>query len=334
MGRKVLLLKETEIRSLLDARTCIEAVEEAFSSYAGGKAQLPGVIGLDVPEHRGEIHIKCGHISGGATYAIKIASGFGDNTKIGLPDNDGMVLVFEARTGSPAAFLMDNGFITDLRTGAAGAVAAKHLARKELQIVAVIGSGGQACIQVELLSYVRSFKEVRVYGRSSERVRVCTDALSKCPEMPEGCTFHPAASVQEAVEGADIVITVTSSREPLVRAEWINPGALITAVGSDDPGKQELYPEVLASADRIVADSLAQCLRLGEIHHAVDKGIITEKDVSAELGEITLGRKPGRQSEDEIIVCDLTGVGVQDVAAASVVLQRAREKNLGELWSI
>ena len=334
MGRKLLLLKETEIRSLLDARTCIDAVEEAFSSYAGGKAQLPGVIGLDVPEHHGEIHVKCGHISGGATYAIKIASGFGDNAKIGLPVNDGMVLVFEARTGAPAAFLLDNGFITDLRTGAAGAVAAKHLARKEPRIVAVIGSGGQARFQVELLSHVRAFKEVRVYGQSPERARACADDLSKRHGMPEGCTFQAMASVQEAVEGADIVITVTPSREPLVRAEWISPGALITAVGSDDPGKQELYPEVLASADRVVADSLPQCLRLGEIHHAVDKGVITEKDISAELGEITLGRKPGRQSENEIIVCDLTGVGVQDVAAASVVLERAREKDLGELLSI
>jgi ornithine cyclodeaminase/alanine dehydrogenase-like protein (mu-crystallin family) len=137
-------------------------------------------------------------------------------------------------------------------------------------------------------------------------------------------------SVQAAVEGADVVIAVTASCEPLVRAAWLKPGATVIAVGSDAPDKQELDVDVLARADKIVADSIAQCLRLGEIHHAVERGAIIKEKIHAELGEITAGIKPGRTSEDEIIVCDLTGVGVQDVAAASLILERAKAQGIGE----
>jgi len=330
MAREVLILREPEIRSLLDPAACVEAVEKALAAYSGGRAELPAVINLDVPESRGEIHIKSGHLHGGPYYAVKIASGFPGNTEKGLPASDGMVLVFDATTGVPAAFLLDNGYITDLRTGAAGAVAAKHLARRDVRTVAVIGTGAQARCQVRMLALVRPFREVRVWGRHPERARACVEDLRRSPDLPRGCRCDVAASVREAVEGADLVFTVTASREPLVRAAWLSAGCTVIALGSDGPDKQELDPDVLARADRIVADSLSQCLRLGEIHHAVDKGAITRDKVAAELGEVTGGTKPGRRSDREIIVCDLTGVGVQDVAAASLVMERARTSRLGE----
>jgi ornithine cyclodeaminase len=295
MARDVLILREPEIRTLLDPAACVEAVEKAFASYAGGRAELPAVINLEVPESRGEIHIKSGHLHGAPYYAVKIASGFPGNTEKGLPASDGMVLVFDAGTGFPAAFLLDNGYITDLRTGAAGAVAAKHLARRDVKRVAVIGSGAQARYQVRMLALVRQFREVRVWGRHPERTRACVEDLRRSPGLPQGCRFDAAASVREAVEGADVVFTVTASREPLVRAAWLSPGCTVIALGSDGPDKQELDPDVLARADRIVADSLSQCLRLGEIHHAVDKGAITEDKIAAELGEIIGGARPGRR---------------------------------------
>jgi ornithine cyclodeaminase len=235
-----------------------------------------------------------------------------------------MVVVFDTKTGAPAGFLFDNGFITDLRTGAAGAVAAKHLARKNVGTVAIIGTGGQARRQLEMLSLVRKFSEVRVWGRDATKARACIDDLGKTAGH-----VGLSESAQQAVEGADVVITVTSSREPLIRAEWLKPGVTIIAVGSDGPDKQELDIGVLARADKIVADSLPQCLRLGEIHHGVEAGVITKEKV-IELGEITAGLKPGRVSEDEIIVCDLTGVGVQDVAAATVIMERAKAAGRGE----
>ena len=329
MSREALILREPEIRDLLDPRACIAAMEQAFAAYSTGQAQLPSVIHLDVPENRGEIHIKAGYLNGGPYYAVKIVSGFLDNPQLGLPANDGMIVLFDARTGVPAAFLLDNGFITDFRTGAAGAVSAKHLAREKIAAVAVIGSGAQARYQVEMLALQRSFGEVRVWGRDPHKAQACADDLAKHRAIP-ACNFAVTESVREAVEGADVVVTVTASHEPLVRAVWLKPGSTVIAVGSDGPDKQELDVDVLARADKIVADSIPQCLRLGEIHHAVERGAIVKEKVYAELGEITAGLKPGRTSEDEIIVCDLTGVGVQDVAAASLVLERAKAEGRGE----
>jgi len=328
MSREVLILREPEIRALLDPQACIAAMEQAFAAYSTGQTELPGVIHLDIPESdvsekRGEIHVKAGYLHGGPYYAVKIVSGFAGNSQRGLPPNGGMVVVFDANTGAPAAFLLDNGFITGFRTGAAGAVAAKHLAREKIAAIAVIGTGAQARYQVEMLALERGFSEVRIWGRDSNKAQACAGHLAKSPGI-RACNFAVTESVQEAVEEADLVITVTASRKPLVRAAWLKPGVTVIAVGSDAPDKQELDVDVLGRADKIVADSIAQCLRLGEIRHAVEQRAMTKEKIYAELGEITAGLKPGRTSEDEIIVCDLTGVGVQDVAAASLVLERAK----------
>jgi ectoine utilization protein EutC len=324
MRRGFLVLREPEIDKLLDPASCREAVEEAFTAAATGRAVMPGVINLDLPEQEGEVHVKAGYIRGGACYAVKIASGFPGNAEKGLPSGDGMVLVFQAATGEPAALLLDNGLITDRRTAAAGAVAAEHLSRPDSRVGGVVGCGAQARHQLEALFLVRPFREVRIWGRSPEKARDCASEMSARDTLRGKCRFEAVGSAREAVEGADILLTVTSSREPLVRAEWLGHGIHVTAVGSDGPQKRELFPEVLARADRLVADSLSQCLRLGEIHHAVEAGAIRPEEVDAELGEITAGLKPGRQSEREITVCDLTGLGVQDVAAAALVLERAR----------
>jgi ectoine utilization protein EutC len=334
MHREILILREREILELLDPTACIAAMEQAFAAYSCGRAELPSVIHLDVPEHRGEIHIKTGHIHGNPYYAVKMVSGFPGNTQLGLPANDGMVVAFDTRTGAPAAFLLDNGLITDLRTAAAGAVAAKHLARREVDRVAVIGTGGQARYQMEMLSRVRSFGELRVWGRNLDKARARIEDLEQRGNLPANCRVSIAETVADAVENSDIVITVTASRAPLVRAEWLKPGVTVIAVGSDAPDKQELDVDVLARADRVVADSLSQCLRLGEIHHAVEKGAIVKEKVSGELGEIVAGQKPERVSKNEITVCDLTGVGVQDVAAASLVIERAQAAGRGEKISL
>src|SRR5215469_9210052 len=305
MPTPVLVLREHEIRSLLDPASCIAAVEDAFTAYATGNAELPGVIHLDVPEHRGEIHIKAGHLRGGNWYACKFASGFAGR-------NDGVVLTFDARTGAPAGILFDGGYLTDLRTAAAGAVAARHLAVPVVRKIAIIGTGIQSRLQPMLIQSLRPFQSAHLWGRRREAAEASAAAI--------GATV--ASTVEAAVDGAEIVVTVTASRSPLVRAEWLDPGALIIAVGSDGPDKQELDVGVLANADRVVADSLPQCSRLGEIHHAIAAGVL-QPDAVTELGEITSGRAPGRRTPTERIVCDLTGVGVQDVAAATVVMERA-----------
>src|ERR1700687_6082222 len=232
MKAEILLLREPEIRALLDPTACIAAVEKAFAAYSTGRAELPVVLHLHVPKNHGEIHIKAGHLHSAPVYAVKIVSGFPGDAARGVPAMTGMVLVFDARTGAPAAFLLDNGYITELRTAAAGAVAAKYLARRETTVVAVIGSGSQARYQIESLALVRSFREVRIYGRHRERAEVCAKDLAARLQSGHGVVaaaskFSVSASVREAVEGADIVVTVTSSCEPLVRAAWLAPGSTI-----------------------------------------------------------------------------------------------------------
>jgi ornithine cyclodeaminase len=227
------------------------------------------------------------------------------------------VIAFDARDGSPAAFLLDGGYLTDLRTGAAGGVAARHLAPERVDRVAVIGTGAQARYQVEALAQVRpGFAEVRVWGRTPDHAAAAVDDLHS--EFGDSCTLEYSATVREAVEGADVVITCTAAREPLIDAGWLADGAHVTAVGSDGPGKQELDPEILRRADVLVVDSRDQCVRLGELQHAPDQA-----GRSSELGTVCAGDAPGRAGEAELTVCDLTGVGVQDVAAANAVMASA-----------
>ena len=335
MGREVLVLREAEVRSAIDMPTCMDAVERAFAAYSSGAAELPGVIHLDVPEGGGEVHVKAGHLHGEPFYAVKFASGFSDPS-LGTPAIDGMVVVFDARNGAPAALLLDNGYLTDLRTGAAGGVAARWLAPQRVEIVAVIGTGGQVRHQLEALSVARpGFSEVRVWGRDADHAHASVEALRARPGATEGASFEIAETVRAAVDEADVVITCTASRDPLVRAAWLAPGAHVTALGSDGVGKQELDPDVLDRADVVAVDSRDQCARLGELQHALAAGVIGDPGADVvELGEIVSGRASGRTDEGQRTVCDLTGVGVQDVAAAIVVMDAAAREGLGERIAI
>ena len=294
---------------------CIEALEPAFAAYTTGAAELPSVIHLDVPEASGEIHVKAGHLHGAPAYAVKVASGFYAQDPAAI---DGLVLVFDARTGAPVAMLLDGGYLTDLRTGAAGGVAARHLAPTRVGTVAMIGTGAQARKQVEALSVVRpGIAEVRVWGRRDHRASAAAADIASIVPAADVTT---ARSVEEAVAGADVVVTCTAAREPLVRDDWIAPGTHVTAVGSDGEGKQELDPAILRRADLLVVDSRPQSERLGELQHAGDLA-----PRAIELGELCAGTAQGRTDDRQITVCDLTGLGVQDVAAANAVLA-----NLGD----
>ena len=316
MGR-VRILRADDVRAAIGMRACIDACERAFAAYSAGAAELPGVIHLDVPEARGEIHVKAGHLHGSPYYAVKAASGF-----YGLepPAIDGLVTVFDAHDGSPAAFLLDGGYLTDLRTGAAGGVAARHLAPERVERVAVIGTGAQARYQVEALAEVRpGFSAVRVWGRNPTHAQQAVEDLQTL--LGDDCAVKYLGSPREAVEGADVVITCTAAREPLVEAAWLASGAHVTAVGSDGPGKQELDPQILRDADVLAVDSVEQCSVLGELQHAGDQA-----GRAAELGAICDGAVAGRTEVGQLTVCDLTGVGVQDVAAANEVMRAVGER--------
>jgi ornithine cyclodeaminase len=321
----VQILLEHEIRSVIAPAEAREAVRDGFVKLARGQVTLPGVINLDLPEHSGEVHVKGAYIHGASFFSIKEAAGFYGNPARGLPVGSGMISVFHASTGLLAAVLFDNGFLTEFRTAAAGALAADLLARPTAEHIGIVGAGVQARYQLEALLEVRKPRRVRIYGRTPEHAQACAKELA----TRFGLDVRAVPTAREAVEGAEIVVTVTPSREPIVQPEWISPGTHITAVGSDGPDKQELAVGVLAKADKVVADRLEQCLRLGEIHHAVAAGVMATGDVHAELGEVAAGEKPGRTSDSEITVADLTGVGVQDAAVANHVIAAALARGLG-----
>jgi ornithine cyclodeaminase len=300
-------------------------VREAFVALARGEVTLPGVIGLELPEAGGEVHVKGAYLHGAPTYSFKVASGFYRNPERGLPVGAGLVLAFSAETGQLAAVLFDNGYLTELRTGAAGALAADLLARRDVRKVAMVGVGGQARYQLEALAGVRSPELVAAWGRDAARAEAYAGEM----RARLGLAVEAAPTVQAAVEGADVVVTTTPSREPLVRAEWLAPGAHVTAVGSDMPGKQELDAAVLARADKVVADRLEACLENGEIGRAVAAGALAAEDVHAELGQVAAGERPGRESDEEVTVADLTGVGVQDAAMAALVVTAAEARGAG-----
>jgi ectoine utilization protein EutC len=321
----VLVLSKEEIESVITIDDAIEAVEEGFKAYNSGKAVIPFPVALQVPDHSGDVHIKPGYIKGYDTYTVKIASGFYDNPKAGLPASHGMLLLFDSRTGYPLCIEVDRCYLTDLRTAAAGAVAARALAKKDISRVAVIGTGTQARMQITALSRVRDFDELRVWGRNPQRVKEYVAAMKDSLDA----RIVPANTAEEAVSGSDIVVTATMATSPVVKASWLSEGMHITAMGSDSPEKQELESAVLGRADKIVVDSLQQCVNLGEVHHAVEDGTITEENVHAELGEVLLGSKSGRESDREITVCDLTGIAVQDVVTSQIVYERALKKKIG-----
>jgi ornithine cyclodeaminase len=303
----------------------IAAVAEGFARLAQGKATVPPILRVDVPENHGEVDVKTAYIHGLDSFAIKMAAGFFDNRELGLPTGSGLMIVVSAKTGFPQALLLDNGYLTDVRTGIAGAIAARHLAREKIETVGVIGAGMQARYQMRGLKLVREFKRVLIYSLTPEQVDTYIEEMSE--EL--GVEVVAAGDYEEVVTQSDVVVTTTPAHEPYLQADWLHPGLHITCMGSDSEHKQELHAGVFSRVDRIVCDRKPQSFRLGELHHALEEGVISEDSEIMELGEITANLNPGRQSENEITVCDLTGVGVQDTAIARLAYQRALEQNLG-----
>ncbi|MDH4270702.1 MAG: cyclodeaminase [Candidatus Aminicenantes bacterium] len=323
---EVKILKEKEIRECVGMnQEAVDAVALGFTRLAEGKVSLPPIIRVDVESNRGEVDVKTAYIDGLDSFAIKVASGFLDNPAAGLPYGSGMMVVISAKTGFLEAVLLDNGFLTDLRTGIAGAIAAKHLAPSRMETAGVIGSGMQARYQIRGLRLMRPFHRLLVYGIDPEGVdRYITEMT-----LELGVEVIKASGPEEVVRQSGFVVTTTPSREPYLRAEWLHPGLHITAMGADGEHKQELFPEVMGRADRLACDSKTQCFRLGEFHHALKAGVIGPDTDITELGDLTGGRKTGRKADAEITVCDLTGVGVQDTTIAVLALQKALARGLG-----
>jgi ornithine cyclodeaminase len=308
------IFEEKSIRAATSPAHAVAAIREAFRADGLGKTIVPPVINLAVAAVDGEFHIKTAYIEGVPHVAVKVASGFYHNPSRGLPSGSGLMALFDAWTGQPSAILLDNGYLTDLRTGAAGAVAAEHLAREDCETVGVIGSGVQARMQVACLSEVRPIRRVVAWSRNAERL------ARYCAEIGEQIAVEARAmaGIEDVCGAADILVTTTPAQVALVRAGWLRPGMHVTAVGSDSPGKQELDAGCFRRADLAAADRVSQCLSFGELCHAMAAATI-ERDGIVELGAIVAGKRTGRTRTDQITIADLTGVGFQDTAIASAV---------------
>jgi ornithine cyclodeaminase len=310
------VIDETALRAAISPDIAVETIRAAFTADGEGRTVVPAVINLDVPSPKGEFHVKTAFIEGVPYVAVKVASGFYDNPSKGLPSGSGLMAIFDAATGLPVALLLDNGFLTDIRTGAAGAVAADLLASSHVEVVGVIGSGVQARHQVQCLRVVRSISRVVAWSPDSEHVRAYCDDLRRA-----GVEAVAAPSIEAVCREADLLVTTTPSRRAIVEANWLHAGQHITAVGSDSPGKQELAADCLDRADLVIVDRLRQCAAFGELKHAIDAGLLTVNTIHGELGRVAAGLLPGRANASQITIADLTGVGFQDTAIASRAIE-------------
>lgn len=308
------LFSPKEIRKRLETVDPVLCVEEAFRSFSRGEAIVPppGELIFDNPP--GDVHIKYGYIGGGAFYVVKIASGFYENPRHGLPSSNGVMLAFDRQTGALAAILDDRGHLTDIRTAAAGAVAAKYLAPENVETIGVIGTGLQAELQVKFLQSVRPCKNILVWGRRAEAAESYAERMRK-----DGYTVAVASRVEDVAERCRIIVTTTASHEPHLHGAMIRPGTHVTAMGADTPDKRELHADIFAAADLVAVDSRVQGALRGDLKGALDARTV-ELDRISELGEIIAGTAKGRSSAGQVTVAALTGLAVQDVAIASAVI--------------
>ncbi|NIM45144.1 MAG: ornithine cyclodeaminase family protein [Nitrososphaeria archaeon] len=303
----------------------IEAVKEAYMAFTEGRVEMPPVAHLGLEKYGGEVDIKSGYVEDFGLIGTKIASNFWDNPKIGLPSGIAVIVLMDIKTSLPLA-LMDGTYVTRVRTGAAGAVAANVLARKNSKIVGVVGAGTQGRMQVLGLDEIFSIKKVKVYDiDESNREKYSSDMRERL-----GIDVQAVENPRKAVTEADIIVTASPSRKAIIMDDWIQSGVHINAIGADAPGKQELDAKIMKRA-KIVVDSLTQCRVIGEIQHALSQGLIMESDIHAEIGEILIGKKKGRETDDEITIFDSTGLAAQDIAAAHVVYQLAKKRKMGKI---
>jgi ornithine cyclodeaminase len=308
------LYTRQQIEQVIEPSQVIAAMERAFVAYSNGAAVVPPVGHLNFEEPPGECHIKYGYLKQGSTFTVKIATGFWSNPQRGLASGNGVVLVFSSETGELLTIFQDEGFLTDTRTAAAGAVAAKYLAPRRIDCIGIIGAGLQARLQLDYLREVTACRRVKLWARAIDRAR----ALA----VP-GFDIEVVDSPAEVAGTTQLIVTTTASRDWLLGVADVKPGTHITAVGADGGGKQELDPKLFALATVRAVDSLEQCSAYGDSAFALEQGLIKMQDL-VELGQVIQDQSLRRRSERDISIADLTGVAVQDMAIAELALQALR----------
>ncbi|SIS71845.1 cyclodeaminase [Paracoccus saliphilus] len=312
----ILILSEDQLRECVDLDlAAIEVVENAFATLADGGVVMPPVLSMHMPDVNGELDVKTAYVPGLPGFAVKLSPGFFDNPSKGLPSTSGLMVLLSSETGRVSAVLLDNGYLTDLRTAAAGGVAARNLAREDARRAAIFGAGLQARMQLRSLALVRPIEEAVIWARDNAKAQAMAEEMTAA-----GISCKASADPAEAAAFADVIVTTTPASKPILQADWLCPGQHVTAMGSDQAGKNELDPHCLDRADLYVADRVSQTRLMGELRAALETGVLTDADDIPELGNIITGRHPGRTGPEQITIADLTGTGVQDTAIATHAL--------------
>jgi len=319
-----IILQSEEIKKIVHLNSkLIPIIEDAFKSLSKGETVMPPILRLDIKKYHGESDVKAAYIEGLDSFAIKVASGFFNNPSLGLPSSNGLMILLDSKTGVLKSVLLDKGYLTDVRTAIAGAIASKYLSNPNIETAGIMGAGIQAKLQLQALMLVRSPKKIKVWARDLLKVKKFIQEFDNILDI-ESCL-----TAEELVIGSDVIITTTPSCKPLIKNEWLKKGMHITAMGSDAEHKNELEPKILSSCDVYVPDSQAQTSILGELHHALKDNLISPDTIFNDLGNIVLNPNLGRKSKDDITICDLTGTGVQDTAIARHTYNLAIKNNLG-----
>ncbi|VVB88766.1 Alanine dehydrogenase [uncultured archaeon] len=322
MENHILWLNKNEVESLLDMKSTIRVVEEAFRQHGIKKVQMPPKLYLYFKNHNGDLRTMPAYLEEADITGVKIVNVHPDNPKKGLPTVMALVILNSTETGAPMA-IMDGTHLTDMRTGAAGGVAVKYLARKNSKVVGFVGTGNQARTQLMGINEIIDIEEIRITS-ASEKSNINFKAEM---EKKVDCDIVMKKSIQEVCD-CDILVTTTPSREPIVMNEWIAEGTHLNAIGADAPGKEELDPAILKRA-RVVVDDIPQASHSGEVNVPISRGLLGVKEICCELGEVIAGKKKARMKDSDITVFDSTGLAIQDVATADMVYRKALKANIG-----
>ncbi|MEO9527811.1 cyclodeaminase [Roseibium sp.] len=326
MPHEIILVTEPDLRQAVQLDLdVIDRIENAFASLAAGQVVMPPVLSMSLPEINAEVDVKTAYVPGLDGFALKISPGFFDNPGLGLPSLNGLMVLLSAKTGLVEAVFLDNGYLTDIRTAAAGAVAARLLAPSKVTTAGVLGTGVQARLQLVAAAKVRPFGKALIWGRDAGKAARLAAELNAALGIDVAACANPA----DLVAQCQLVITTTPVRDPILSADWLHAGLHVTAMGSDQEDKNELDPRILERADAVVCDRISQCETMGELRSARAAGPPGSLSNVSELGNVITGAAAGRMSDDDITVCDLTGTGVQDTAMATLALERVRRAQAG-----
>lgn len=323
---KIFVLSEEDTRQLLELEEVIEAIENVYKEKASGSGKVFPLVFHEFEKGVADMDIKSGTLDKMGVYGLKLVSWFGNNPSKGLPSLSGIVMLFDSSTGLPIGTISAE-HMTGMRTGAAGAIGAKYLARNNSEVMLMVGSGHQASYQIRAMqTVIKGLKKVFVYDPIN--FESAKGFISKFEYKLDSIEYIPVQDLETSVANSDIIVTATPSKKPLIMKEWVKAGTHFSCMGSDMSGKQEIDENILKSA-RLFTDDILQSVSVGEFEVGINNGTITKEDIICEIGDVLTGEYDGRTSDNDITVFDSTGIGLQDIAAGYIAIQKAKKINIG-----